>query len=50
MEKLAGDDIPGWTADRLLAFTDLLCDLSVVARTDEGGLSPGEMADWVTKP
>jgi hypothetical protein len=43
-EKLAGNEIPGWTADRLDAFVSLLCDLCVLVRDESHGLMVGEMA------
>lgn len=44
--KLA-DGLPGWTPDRLDAFTNLLLDVSVLQVRDDGGLEPGELADEV---
>jgi hypothetical protein len=47
IDKLAGDQLPGWTADRLWSFSRLLCDVSVLEENDEGGLDLGELAEEV---
>lgn len=42
-----GETIPGWTADRLDAFVDLLCDLSVIEVREDGRLQAGVLAECV---
>lgn len=50
LEKgLPGNELPGWTADRLWAFTKLLCDLSIVVEDDDGNLSLGDLAEEVSR-
>jgi hypothetical protein len=46
-EKLASNQLPGWTADRLWSFTRLLCDVGVLEENDDGGLDLGELAEEV---
>jgi hypothetical protein len=45
-EKLA-TGVPGWMVDRLGAFANLLCDLSVLRSNDQGQLSLGPLAELV---
>jgi hypothetical protein len=45
IDKLAGNQLPGWTADRLWSFSRLLCDVDVIAEDDKGGLDLGELAE-----
>jgi hypothetical protein len=47
MAQKMGKGIPGWTADRLDAFINLLVDLSVLDRVEEGFLRPGPLADEI---
>ena len=47
IEKLAGDQLPGWTADRLRAFTRLLCDVGVLEEDEKGRFSLGETAEEI---
>jgi hypothetical protein len=47
IDKLAGNEIPGWTADRLGAFASLLCDLGILAKDEDGRLSLGDLANGV---
>lgn len=42
-----GKSVPGWTQDRLIAFTDLLCDVGVLIPQDDGGLKVGPLAKYV---
>lgn len=44
--KLSGNNLP-WMADRLVAFIDLLCDISILNQDAEGSLTLGDNADYV---
>jgi hypothetical protein len=46
LDKLT-NGIPGWTADRLNAFANILDDLSVITIDNEGRLTLGELADEI---
>lgn len=39
------ESLPGWTADRLTSFSQLLCDLSILDEQSDGALSVGELAE-----
>jgi len=42
--------LPGWMADRLTAFVNLLCDLSVLQSNEDGRLEEGPLAEAVVAP
>lgn len=43
-----GKAIPGWTQDRLDAFVALLCDVGVLAWSEDDCLGLGRRSEWVT--